>query len=130
MPEAPGKVQLCSFWELSEIDADVRLFVVRQRPRTLPDGWVWVPQMAPSEELFCRYRAWVRTGQWPAKWPEYERQFKAEMPAMQRYLNRVEEHLQVGCSVALACYCQDPNYCHRRILGEYFHFKKYQVLEG
>lgn len=122
-----GKVYLYSFWELSNINADVRLFVVRQRPRTLPSGWIWVPQMAPSEELFCQYRAWVRAGQWPAKWPVYEQRFKAEMPAMRRYLDRVEEHLRAGRAVALACYCQDPAYCHRRIFGEYFQAKGYPV---
>jgi uncharacterized protein YeaO (DUF488 family) len=121
-----GHIVLCSIRRL--VQADVRLFIARIPPARLPQGWVHVPQLAPSTELFYQYRGWARTGQWPAMWPEYERRFKEEMPAMRRFLDRVEEHLQAGRSVALACYCEYSRHCHRGILGEYFHAKGYPVV--
>ena len=123
-----GTLYFASIKELKQVTGNVKLFISRPRPRGLPEEWIHVSQMAPSEKLFRQYRAWVQDGKWPTMWPEYKQQFTQEMPAMQRFLDRVEEHLKVGRNVVLACYCQDLRYCHRSILGHYFQNRDFPVI--
>jgi len=117
-----AKVILCRVNE--NVAADIRLQVTRTRP--FP-GWIWVPQMAPSEKLFRQYLNWRKQDLWPGKWPEYESAFLREMEGMKKYLDRIEGQLRAGRSVALACFCKDVRYCHRSLLGRYFTERSFQV---
>jgi uncharacterized protein YeaO (DUF488 family) len=123
-----GRIILCSIKNLAA--ADVKIFAARVKPTGLPQGWIHVPQLAPSAELFSKYVAWRHKNMWPGMWAAYKKQFVTEMRNMTRYLTRIEEHLQAGRDVAIACYCHDVKHCHRGILGEYFAGLGYQVIWG
>lgn len=103
----------------ARVDAEIRLQITRSN-RGLAEGWIWVPQLAPSPALFMDYVRWRERGEWPARWDEYRERFLAEMraPEPQRYLNRLRQRLAEGKTVALACFCRDERYCHRRLVLE------------
>ena len=54
------------------------------------------------------------------RWPEYRERFLREMeePEARRYLAKVRQMQVEGKSVALACFCRDERYCHRRLVAE------------
>lgn len=101
------------------VEADIRLQITRSK-RGLREGWIWVPQLAPSEELFRDYLRWRGQGQWPGRWPEYRERFLAEMqaPEPRRYLARIRQRLAEGKTIALACFCRDERFCHRSLVAE------------
>lgn len=121
-----GKIILCSINSL-DVTADIKLFIARVKPKGI-QGWIHVPQLAPSAKLFNQYIFWRRQGLWPGKWETYKRQFVTEMKVMDNYLARVEQRLNEGKDVALACYCKQVNYCHRKLVGDYFKNKGYKVI--
>ena len=108
---------LCRVGE--DVQANIKLQITRSR-KGLREGWIWVPQLAPSEELFRDYLRWRERGKWPARWPEYRERFLEEMreTVPRRYLERIRQRLAEGKSVALACFCRDERYCHRRLVAE------------
>jgi uncharacterized protein YeaO (DUF488 family) len=100
------------------VTADVRLQITRSS-RGLVEGWIWVPQLAPPEDLFEDYLRWKHRGEWPGRWPEYRQRFLAYMwrPEPRAYLARIRQRLAEGKSVALACFCPDERYCHRSLVA-------------
>ncbi len=50
------------------------------------------------------------------------------MKAMGNYLARIQQRLDEGKDVALACYCEQVQYCHRKLVGDYFKNKDYEVV--
>ena len=94
-------------------------------------GTVRVKDLAPSPELFQRYASnWK--GRPPAEWwTQYETLFRVEMqgePALAA-LRRLYRTLNSGRTVALTCYCSDPDHCHRRLLGEFMCVHGVSVVE-
>jgi len=76
--------------------------------------YVHLPLLAPSQELFTRYK------RHKGAWSEYERAFLALMQE-----RRIEEHLDRrliagGC---LLCSEEKPHFCHRRLVAEYLQRK-------
>lgn len=102
--------------------ADIKLQITRPR-KGLSEGWIWVPQLAPSEELFRAYLRWREGGEWPLQWRIYRERFLEEMrgPVSQRYIERIRQRLAEGKTVALACFCRDERYCHRSLVAELVH---------
>lgn len=100
------------------VEADLKLQITRSS-RVVP-GWTWVPELAPSPDLFAQYLAWKHRGEWPARWPEYREAFLEEMglPAARAYLAKLKKALAAGKTVALSCFCREDTYCHRRLVGE------------
>ena len=101
----------------------LRLGTVRRPPRGVPKSEfasrnfydVWLPDLAPSEELVKTARA---AGD-EKGWERFVRRYRAEMkrPAAARLLTLLAalsqtSHLSVGC------YCEDETHCHRSILKE------------
>mgnify|MGYP001248594206 CR=1 FL=1 len=123
-----GKIILCGIDSL-DVTANIKLFIARVKPKSIA-GWIHVPQLAPSAKLFNQYIMWRRQGLWPGKWKTYEEQFLAEIKAMGNYLARIQQHLDEGKDVALACYCKQVQYCHRKLVGDYFKDKGYEVVYG
>jgi len=100
-----------------------RIGTVRRPPRGVrkdryaADNWydVWLPELAPSEELVAKARAAASDKEWAA----FVRAYRSEMkhPSAARTLDLLaalskDSHFSVGC------YCDDEARCHRSVLRE------------
>ena len=101
----------------------LRIGTVRRPPRGVPKAEfaardyydVWLPDLAPSEEL-------VKLGQAAADektWRAFERKYRAEMkhPAPSRLLDLLAA-LSRQTRFAVGCYCADEARCHRSVLRQ------------
>jgi uncharacterized protein YeaO (DUF488 family) len=99
----------------------LRLGTVRRPPRGVPkteyasrDFYdVWVPELAPSEEL-------VKSGlhaRDEADWKRFTRRYRSEMnrPPASRLLDLLAA-LSRQTSFSMGCYCADESRCHRSVL--------------
>jgi uncharacterized protein YeaO (DUF488 family) len=100
----------------------LRLGTVRRPPRGVPKSEyasrdfydVWVPDLAPSEELVK-----LALGSEDAKSSKtFERRYRAEMkqPHAARLLDLLAA-LSKDTNLAVGCYCADETRCHRSILA-------------
>jgi uncharacterized protein YeaO (DUF488 family) len=100
-----------------------RLGTVRRPPRGVPkDEYskrdfydVWLPNLAPSQELVNAARA----SDTPAGWREFVRHYRAEMkkPDASHLLDTLAL-LSHSSDFAVGCYCEDEAHCHRSVLRE------------
>lgn len=101
----------------------LRIGTVRRPPRGVPKAEhasrdfydVWLPDLAPSDDL-------VKSGQAAAgatAWGVFARRYRAEMkkPPAARLLALLAA-LSHQSSFAVGCYCEDEARCHRSILRE------------
>ena len=75
---------------------------------------VWLPELAPSEEL----RAWVMsTPITEARWKSFVRRYRVEMaaPAAARLIALLGA-LARTTNFSIGCYCTDESRCHRSVL--------------
>lgn len=96
----------------------VRIGTVRRPPRGVPrkrfarDDWydVWLPNLAPSEEL-------RKTAH--DDWRAFVRKYRAEMkrPENAHVLDTLAA-LSHATNFAVGCYCEDETRCHRSVLRE------------
>jgi len=99
----------------------LRIGTVRRPPRGVPKAEfasrdfydVWLPDLAPSEEL-------VKLGQGAVDektWRAFDRRYRSEMaaPAPARLLELLAA-LSHQTSLAVGCYCADEARCHRSVL--------------
>jgi uncharacterized protein YeaO (DUF488 family) len=107
-------------------DEGLRLGTVRRPPRGVPkeeyarrDFYdVWVPDLAPSPELF----SWVKSlSLTEARWRTYARRYRAEMrrPEARRLIELLAA-LSVRTNFSVGCYCEVESRCHRSLLREVF----------
>lgn len=99
----------------------LRIGTVRRPPRGVPktefasrDFYdVWLPELAPSEEL-------VKLGQGAATekdWIAFAKRYRTEMkrPEAERLLTLLAT-LSLQTDLAVGCYCPDEMRCHRAVL--------------
>jgi uncharacterized protein YeaO (DUF488 family) len=102
----------------------IRIGTVRRPPRGVRKADyarrdfydIWLPDLAPSPELF----AWVRSRPLTdARWRTYARRYRAGMrrPQAQRLIALLAA-LSSSADFSLGCYCQDETRCHRSLLRE------------
>ena len=102
-------------------DEGPRLGTVRRPPRGVPktefakrDYYdVWLPMLAPSQELVT-----LALRSTDAKtWKSFERRYRAEMnkPDAARLLDLLAA-LSHQTNFAVGCYCEDESRCHRSLL--------------
>jgi uncharacterized protein YeaO (DUF488 family) len=94
---------------------------VRRPPRGVPKADfakrdfydVWLPNLAPSEELV--HEAMHSDGE--AAWKRFERRYRAEMkrPETSRVLDLLTA-LSHDTNFSVGCYCENEERCHRSIL--------------
>jgi uncharacterized protein YeaO (DUF488 family) len=103
-------------------DEGLRLGTVRRPPRGVrKQDWgrrdyfdVWVPELAPSEDL----RAWALAEPLtPRRWETYKRRYLAQMrrPQAQRLITLLAM-FSLQTNFAVGCYCEDESHCHRSLL--------------
>jgi uncharacterized protein YeaO (DUF488 family) len=107
----------------------LRLLVTRFRGRGLPASRydVWMPNLAPSEELLRAAQGGV------IRWSEFARRYRQELFAPgavdarnrtirnrgQLHALRLVKHLARAGDVTLLCHCaEDAKQCHRHLLRE------------
>ena len=101
----------------------LRLGTVRRPPRGVPkedfarrDFYdVWLPNLAPTQELMDEAHAATSEKDWAA----FKRKFHAQMkqPDASHLLDALAA-LSHQTSFALGCYCEDEARCHRSFLRE------------
>jgi uncharacterized protein YeaO (DUF488 family) len=101
----------------------VRIGTVRRPPRGVPKTQfaaldyydVWLPNLAPSQELVTL----AQRSRDERSWKVFERKFRAEMkkPDAARVLDLLAA-LSRQTDFSLGCYCEDERRCHRSILRE------------
>lgn len=103
-------------------DEGLRLGTVRYLPRGVPKaeyaarGYfdLWLPDLAPSRELF----GWIKAEEMTdARWREYARRYRAEMRERSHLLELLAA-LSRRTSLTVGCYCDDERRCHRSLLRE------------
>ena len=102
----------------------LRLGTVRRPPRGVRKADyarrdyydVWLPDLAPSG----KWVSWALSEPWTdARWKKYMRNYRREMkaPAAARLIALLAA-LSQHADFSVGCYCEDPERCHRSILGE------------
>lgn len=101
----------------------LRIGTVRRPPRGVPRGEfasrdfydVWLPNLAPSEELVKEAQA----SKDDAAWRSFVRRYRAEMksPEKSRVLDLLAA-LSHHADFSVGCYCADEARCHRSVLRE------------
>ena len=100
-----------------------RIGTVRRPPRGVPK-WefaardfydVWLPELAPSEELRKEGQAAASA----AEWARFVRKYRSEMagPGNARLLELLAALSHTG-ELSVGCYCEDESRCHRSVLRE------------
>jgi uncharacterized protein YeaO (DUF488 family) len=101
----------------------LRIGTVRRPPRGVPKSefasgnWydVWLPNLAPSQEL-------VKIGlaaKTERDWRVFVRKYRAEMAdAEKRRVIDLLAALSHSASFSVGCYCEDESRCHRSVLRE------------
>ena len=99
----------------------LRIGTVRRPPRGVPKTQfakrdfydVWLPNLAPSQELVV----FAQRSQDEKQWKAFERKFRAEMnkPDAARLLD-VLAALSRQTNFSIGCYCENEKRCHRFIL--------------
>ena len=106
-----------------EANEGLRLGTVRRPPRGIPKSEyatrdfydVWFPNLSPSSELLKEGK---KSGD-DASWAVFRKKFRSEMsgPETSRILDLLAA-LSHQTNMALGCYCDNENRCHRSVLRE------------
>lgn len=101
----------------------LRIGAVRRPPRGVPKAEfatrnfydVWLPNLAPSEEL----RKAGRAAQDKRHWRIFARRYRAEMnrPEASRVWDLLAA-LSHTTNFSIGCYCEDERSCHRSLMRE------------
>jgi len=99
----------------------IRIGTVRRPPRGVPKSEfasrdfydVWLPNLAPSEELLKK----AQSSKSDAQWRSFVRKYLAEMKRPEN--SRVIDLLAIlshDSNFSVGCYCADEQHCHRSVL--------------
>ena len=101
----------------------LRLGTVRRPPRGVPKSQfakrnfydVWLPALAPSQELV----SFAQQASEQRAWKAFERKYRTEMraPEAARLLDLLAA-LSQQTDFSVGCYCEDESHCHRSVLRE------------
>lgn len=101
----------------------LRVGTVRRPPRGVPKAEfasrdfydVWLPELAPSEELVKAAQA----AEDDAAWRAFAKRYRAEMAAPDKVrLLALLAALSRQTDLSVGCYCADERRCHRSVLRE------------
>jgi uncharacterized protein YeaO (DUF488 family) len=104
----------------------LRIGTVRRPPRGVPKADfaksdfydVWLPELAPSEELLKAGQEAVHRDD-AARWKAFDRKYRAEMKRPEKaHVLDLLAALSRNSSFSVGCYCASEDRCHRSILRE------------
>jgi uncharacterized protein YeaO (DUF488 family) len=95
------------------------------------EGFQWVPELAPSKRLFKKYLDEWKGTLIEDYWQEYVEIFQKELKQKSKLatLRHLWQLSSQGVSVALFCYCQSPEHCHRTLVGDFLRTHGADVME-
>ena len=112
------KIDTLNIWVIMRTDK-----YVTEVKRLNPDKQVyWVPDLAPSQDLFFKFLDVKKSGQWNEAhfngW--YKKQFMQEMKSTKaiKALSKLYEFKNSKYNVTVVCSCKDENMCHRSLIRE------------
>jgi len=101
----------------------LRIGTVRRPPRGVPKSEfasrdyydVWLPNLAPSEQLLKA----GRSAKDETAWRSFVKRYRSEMsrPENSRVLDLLAA-LSRHANFSVGCYCNDEQYCHRSVLRQ------------
>ena len=104
-------------------DEGLRIGTVRRPPRGVPKKEfasrnyydVWLPNLAPSDELFKA----ARSAKNDAEWRSFIKRYRSEVsrPESGRILDLLAA-LSHHVNFSVGCYCDDEQHCHRSVLRQ------------
>ena len=111
------------------IQCDERWLITRVEAKI--EGILWVPDLAPSQRLFKKYLDDWRGTLIEDYWQQYVEMFQQELKQKSKLaaLRKVWQFSSQGVSVALFCYCQSPEHCHRSLVGDFLRSYGASVVE-
>jgi uncharacterized protein YeaO (DUF488 family) len=101
----------------------MRIGTVRRPPRGVPkeefasrDFYdVWLPELAPSQELVAQ----AQRAETDREWQTFARAYRKEMSRPEaRHAIELLAALSHRTDLSVGCYCAEESRCHRRILRE------------
>lgn len=106
---------LCHVSKLKDLDVVTKAAITRKKVESADVQWV--PELAPSRDLFEWWMANERSA--AEKWDDYVEAWDAEKAKDTVYwakIDRIRLGLTKGVTIALACFCVDENLCHRSLV--------------
>jgi len=105
-------------------DEGLRIGTVRRPPRGVPKGEfasrnyydVWLPNLAPSEQLLKA----GRSAKNETDWRSFIKRYRSEMSRAEN--SRVLDLLAAlshQTNFSVGCYCKDEGHCHRSVLRQF-----------
>ncbi|MBS3900864.1 MAG: DUF488 family protein [Dethiobacter sp.] len=121
MNKPAGKLYTSNPGGLRHLNCEAEIWQIT-RSGTLIPGTIIVRALAPSQELFSKYLTTWKNLSPTDWWPEYDSQFLQELESTEKkeILRLLYKKLLSGTNVVLLCLCKDYNYCHRKLIGEFF----------
>jgi uncharacterized protein YeaO (DUF488 family) len=113
----------------------LRIGTVRRPPRGVPkeryaaENWydVWLPNLAPSQELVKE----AQGAGTEAEWRAFVRKYRSEMARPEaKHLLALLAALSRETSFSVGCYCEDEARCHRSVLRELLEEAGAEVVTG
>lgn len=104
-------------------DEGLRVGTVRRPPRGVPKAEyaardlydIWFPELAPSDALLKE----ARPATTETAWRRFVRRYRREMNTPQaRHSLALLAALSHHTNLAIGCYCEQPERCHRSVLRE------------
>lgn len=106
--------------DISITEYDEVWWIVRS-PDSLPKEEKLVQSLAPSKELFLRYRKAFHAGQFDPEFfqKEYVPQFVSELSKNEDAKEMLDYLYREGSrrNIVLGCYCENETLCHRSIIA-------------
>lgn len=96
---------------------------LKRSQNSILNSAIQVSDLAPSKSLFYRYLDWSKAGVWDKNKfeTEYKPTFLNELNSNQNakfWLDKIAADDKARKKIALLCFCQDEDLCHRTIVGE------------
>lgn len=107
-----GSVYTISIREISNLPDDCLTLLVARKKMENMNGIIWCLELAPSKRLFWDIKKDI------ISWNQFESRYLEELKNNQFTLNKINHFINKGINVALVCYCNDFNFCHRKLIGQ------------
>lgn len=113
-------IEYGNFDDISNKYDEVWLIVRNLKNKTILNekNIFWVPELAPSQDLYNDTEKWKRSYQWTTEKykGEYKTRFLKEMKSKEAQL-KLNELKTTNKNILLVCYCAGPK-CHRYLIKE------------
>ena len=128
LPRTPtGQLFTSNIIGLRNLKVEAEIMQITRAGIEIPNSTL-VRNLAPSPELFNTFNTEWKHLPPQVWWRKYEKQFLEELYSEDKLncLRGIYKKLLAEVNVVLVCFCKDHNYCHRKLVGEFF--KPYGII--